>query len=229
MTRVALISGANRGIGRAIAKKFLADGWNISLGIRSGGEELGARPGVQVFPYDAVKGNEDEWVEYALEKFGRIDALIANAGVMYPKSVIDVTEEEFDTMWQVNVRATRRLAKAAFPSLEKTGSGRIVVIASLSSKRVASQASSSYAVTKHAVLALAHGLRQVGFSKGIRTTAICPSFVATDMARYQMAENQLDKVTQPEDIANIVSTVVSLPNTASVAEVPVNYSAEAMF
>lgn len=226
--RVALISGANRGIGKAIAERFLAEGWHISVGIRRGAEEWASRPAVHVFPYDATKGGEDEWVASALEKYGRIDALIANAGIMFPKSVIDATDEEFDAMWRVNVQATRHLAKAAFPSLEKVGNGRIVVIGSLSSKRVASEQSSAYAVTKHAVLALAHGLRQVGFSKGIRTTTICPGFVATDMARAQIPD-QMASVTQPEDIAEIVSTVVNLPNTASVAEVPVNYRAEASF
>lgn len=226
--RVVLISGANRGIGKAIAEKFLSEGWKVSAGIRSGAEEWVSRPGVHVFPYDALKGNEEEWVASAVEKFGRIDALIANAGIMFVKSVIDVTDEEFDAMWTVNVRATRRLAKAAFPWLENVGNGRIIVIGSLSSKRVEGPESSAYAVTKHAVLALTHGLRQIGFSKGIRATAICPGFVATDMARDQIP-GQMANVIQPQDIADIASMAVNLPNTASVAEIPVNYKPDPLY
>lgn len=228
MARVALISGANRGIGRAIAETFLSDGWNISVGIRSGSQQWQTRNGVHVFPYDALKGNEEEWVSSAIACFGKIDALIANAGMMYVKSVIDISEEEFDEMWSVNVRATRRLAKAVFPSLENVGNGRLVIIGSLSSKRVEGSESSAYAVTKHAVLALAHGLRQIGFPKGIRTTAVCPGFVATDMAKDQVPD-QMSFITQPQDIADIVRMVVNLPNTASVAELPVHFKAEAQY
>ncbi|MGJ8523683.1 putative oxidoreductase [Carnimonas sp. R-84981] len=224
--RVALISGANRGIGLAIAQRLLSDGWQLSLGIRSGSEQWQDNPDVHIFEYDALEGNETQWVEAALAHYGRIDAIIPNAGIMVPKSVIDVEDDELDAMWKVNVRGPQRLAKAAFSALSESGQGRIIIMASLSGKRVASAGSSAYSVSKFAVLALAHGLRQAGFDHGIRTTAICPGPVATDMGQ-SIGHKDLSAIIQPEEIAELVSTAIHLPNTASVAEIPVHCRAEA--
>jgi NAD(P)-dependent dehydrogenase (short-subunit alcohol dehydrogenase family) len=226
--RVALVSGARRGIGHAIAERLLADGWRLSLGLRS--EADGLEPGerLHVHPYDALEGGEAAWVEAALARFGRIDAIVANAGVFLPRTVVDGSDADFDAMWTVNVKAPRRLAQAAFPALAATGRGRIVIIASLSGKRVKSPGSSLYAVTKHAAVALAHGLRQTGFDQGIRATAVCPGFVATDMARA-IAGRADDTMTSPAEIARLVATALDLPNTASVAEIAVNCQAEELY
>lgn len=103
--RVALISGARKGIGRAIAERLLADGWRLSLGLRGGSSDWVGRSDVQTIDYDAANGGEDAWVDAALSRFGRIDAVIANAGVMIPKSVVEIGDEDLETMWAVNVRA----------------------------------------------------------------------------------------------------------------------------
>jgi NAD(P)-dependent dehydrogenase (short-subunit alcohol dehydrogenase family) len=222
--RVALITGAGRGIGRAIANRLLAEGWQLSLGLRNP-SQWQERPGIQTFTYDAMAGGEDAWVEAALDRFGRIDAIVANAGVMIPASVAEISDVDLDAMWAVNVRAPQRLARATFPALARSGQGRIIVIASLSGKRVASVQSSAYALTKHAAIALAHGLRQAGFDNGIRATAICPGFVSSDMG-IGLQPSEADAMTTPDEIADIVNTVINLSNRASVAELPVNYRAE---
>ncbi|WP_113360123.1 SDR family NAD(P)-dependent oxidoreductase [Rhizobium sp. SYY.PMSO] len=224
--RVALVTGAGRGIGRAVAERLLADGWAVSLGLRRGLEDWSDH-NVQTVAYDAAKGGEESWVGAALDRFGRIDAVIANAGVMIPKSVVEIDDEDLDAMWTVNVRAPQRLARAAFAALAKSGSGRIVIVASLSGKRVASPQSSAYALTKHAAVALAHGLRQSGFDKGIRATAICPGFVSTDMGRSLMPD--MADMTTPGEIADLVAMAINLPNRASVAEIAVNCRAEQSF
>ncbi|MGI2035466.1 SDR family NAD(P)-dependent oxidoreductase [Rhizobium panacihumi] len=226
--RVALISGAGRGIGRAIAERLVADGWKLSLGLRQPQEHWHGNAAIHTHAYDALKGGEAQWVDKALARFGRIDAVIANAGIMIAKSVVEIDDEDLDAMWAVNVRAPQRLAKAAFPALSVSGRGRIAIIASLSGKRVASVDSSAYALTKHAAVALAHGLRQAGFEKGIRTTAICPGFVATDMGLALAAENA-DAMTRPEEVADIVAYAINLPNRASVAEMTVNWRAEQLY
>ena len=222
-SRVAMISGASRGIGAAIRDRLAAAGWHLSLGMRkpvTAGDAL-------VHAYDTAAHAEAAWVDATVARFGRIDAIICNAGVLVGKSVIDVTDAEMEEMLAVNLRAPQRLARAAWPHLAKTGQGRVVIISSLSGIRVASADSGAYAVTKHAVTALAHGLRHAGWDQGIRATAICPGYVATDMGKTAASDTVDPSImTQPEDIAQTVQFALDLPNTASVAEIAVNWQAE---
>ena len=225
--RVALISGASRGIGAAIAANLLANGWAVSLGCRTPEEVANADPDHQlVCRFDALDGaTEDEWIAATIAKFGRIDAVIHNAGMMLPVSVLTATDDEFDRTFDVNVKSPMRLSRKAWPHLVSSGSGRIVTLVSLSGKRVRAERSSLYAMSKFAALALAHGLRRIGDEDGIRSTAICPGYVATDMGTA-LTEVPAEKMTQPEDLAHLVRTVLELPTTTSIAEIPVNWTVE---
>lgn len=222
---VALLSGASRGIGLAIARRLTADGWRLSLGMRTPTPLEEVDPEAQLIAHDATKADEAAWVEAARGRFGRIDAVIACAGVMAPKSVIEVDDETLDGMWEVNVKSPRRLISAAWPDLAAAGRGRVVVVASLSGKRVKSEMSGAYAMTKHAAVALVHGVRQAGWTSGVRATAVCPGFVATDMARA-ITNFPEEKMTRPEDVANLVALALAAPNEASVAELHVNCNLE---
>jgi len=218
--RVAMITGASRGIGLAIAERLAASGWRLSLGVRRPAETA-TPPGSLVVPYDAEQGGEEAWVAATVEAFGRVDAVICNAGIMIPKTVVEASEAEMAQLFAVNVHAPQRLARAAWPHLKATGRGRVVVTSSLSGLRVYGAASGAYSMTKFAVLALAHGLRHAGFEDGIRATAICPGFVATDMA-MALTEMPPAEMTQPEDIATIVEMVLDQPNTTSLPVIAVN-------
>ncbi|GGE12830.1 short-chain dehydrogenase [Aureimonas endophytica] len=228
--RVALVSGASRGIGASIARRLAAEGWDLSLGLR----DPDAAPGIADLAaahrqrYDAAAGGEEAWVEAALARFGRIDAIVANAGILIPKSVIAAEDEELDAMLAVNVKAPRRLAKAAFEALAASGRGRVVILASLSGKRVKSADSGLYAMSKFAAVALSHGIRQAGFDRGIRATAVCPGFVATDMAR-PIAGREDAAMTDPDELAAVVAMLIGLSNTASVAEFHVNCQLEEFY
>lgn len=221
--RVALISGANRGIGEAIARQLVGNGWYVSLGMRTPTSASWHNPeAVQVVPYDATDAaGETRWISAALERFGRIDAVVANAGLMIAKTVVDAEEADMDALLEVNVKAPRRLAAAAWPALSVSGRGRVIIMASLSGKRVKSAGSSLYSVSKFAALGLAHGLRHSGWELGIRATAICPGFVATDMART-LSTREDSQMTAPADLAVLINTLLDLPNEASVAELNIN-------
>ena len=226
-----MISGANRGIGAAVAAELAQAGWALSLGARKP-ETIPPLQGPAAplkQPFDAqIPDSEKRWVEATLDYFGRIDAVINNAGAMIPKNIIEASAADLDLLLEVNVKSPFRLVQAAWPHLIRCGQGRVVTIVSLSGKRVKSANSGIYAISKSAELALSHAVRRTGFDQGIRATAICPSFVATDMARA-LVDMDPDKMTQPEDIARIVRTVLELPNTASVAEIPVNWTDEDFF
>ena len=227
--RTALISGANRGIGAAIARRLDADGWNLSLGMRTP-----ARPAwdtdarCHLFKYDAEACSEEAWVAEAVAVFGQIDAIVPSAGIMTPGTIIEATDEEIDALMAVNLKAPRRMAKAAWTELERSERGRIAILASLSGKRVKSAGSGLYSVSKFAVVALAHALRQAGWDKGIRATAICPGLVNTEMA-HAISQLPHDQMSDPDAIANAVALILDMPDNSSVAEFHVNCVREEVF
>lgn len=225
--RVALISGAGRGIGAETARFLAEQGWRLSLGMREPALPSWADPAdVHLFRYDA--GNpeaETSWVESSMAAFGRIDAVIANAGIMIQKTVVEACDDDLDSMLSVNVKAPRRLAKAAWEPLAASGRGRVIILGSLSGKRVKSAGAGLYSISKFGAVALAHGIRHAGWDLGIRATAVCPGFVATDMARGLTSRTD-DQMTDPRDLASIIAMLLDLPNTASVAEFTVNCQLE---
>lgn len=227
--RVVMISGANRGIGAALAAHLGAAGWRLSLGVRDPTLIPAPAGGALVCHFDAHDAaSEARWVEATVERFGRIDAVIANAGIMIPKNVIEADDADLEALFQVNVRSPLRLVRAAWPWLTGSGRGRVVTIVSLSGKRVKTAQSGLYATSKFAANAMTHAIRQAGWEQGVRATAVCPGFVATDMAAA-VTDRAAEDMTQPEDIARIVGLILDLPNTASIAEIPVNSALEEMF
>lgn len=228
--RVAMISGANRGIGAAVAKALAHAGWALSLGVRDPSRlalDLGGAP-VSVSRYDARdRAGEAAWVGETVARFGRVDAIVANAGIMIPKTVVEAADEDLDAVLEVNVHAPLRLVRAAWPWLSASGDGRVVTIVSLSGKRVKSARSGLYSISKFAALALTHAIRHAGWDAGVRATAVCPGFVATDMA-VGLADRPAEAMTQPADLARIVAFLLDLPGTASIAELPINSTLEEM-
>ncbi len=225
--RVILVSGANRGIGLAIARRLAADGYRLSLGARSPEGLLQLRDSfaegsILCQHYDARDRRlAEQWVEKTMEHFGSLDGLVNNAAVFHRFRVEDGDESLLDEMWEVNLKGPLRLFQAAFPHLRASGGGRVVNIASLSGKRIKSAPVAGYAMTKHALAAFSQAVRFSGWEHGIRSTAICPGYVATDMSRG-LAGVVPEEITRPESVADLVAAVLALPNTASVAELPVN-------
>lgn len=220
--RVMMVSGANRGIGAALAKAYARDGWSLSLGSRDPEslqttvEDIDPQR-VTCHAYDARDpAAARSWIEHTLDHFGRLDGLTNNAAVAHMAPLFDLAEADLDDMWQVNVIAPLRLLRLAVPHLSATGEGRVVSLISMSGKRVRGTFAPGYSITKHAALALHHAVRHATFDQGIRATAVCPGFVATDMVDG-LGPAQVDK-TQPEDLAETVATMVRLPNTANVPE-----------
>jgi NAD(P)-dependent dehydrogenase (short-subunit alcohol dehydrogenase family) len=229
--RTAMISGANRGIGAAIAERLADEGWRLSLGIRNPDQVSAAllKLGALIHPFDACKTlAEAAWVAATVAAFGHIDAVINNAGIMIPKSVVDASDDDVDALLEVNVKSPLRLVRAAWPYLQASRRGRVVTIVSLSGKRVKTARSGVYSISKFAALGLAHAIRHAGWDDGIRSTAICPGFVATDMSR-KLTDTDPNDLTQTSDLARIVSLILDLPNSASVAELPLNWQLEESF
>src|SRR5829696_5937300 len=141
--RVVLISGATRGIGRAIAEALHAKGYSLSLGARNvpaiSTVIAGMDPArVHTARYDAADwASHAAWVNGALERFGRIDVLVNNAGTDSRMTLRTADEAALDSIWAVNCKAPLHMINLALPHLEASGAGRIINVSSLAGKRVA--------------------------------------------------------------------------------------------
>jgi len=224
--RVIMVSGANRGIGRAIAEALYRAGYTLSLGARDPasldpvtGSWLADR--VLVARYDAEdQTSHRRWVEATAARFGRIDGLINNAGTVVRVRIEDERDAELDRMWAVNVKAPLSMIRTALPHLRRAGAGRIVNVVSIAGKAVYNN-NAGYAMTKFAAVALSHATRRAGWEDGVRCTALCPGFVATDMTA-DVETFPHEQMMAPGDIAEVVLTVLALSNTASIAELVIN-------
>jgi NAD(P)-dependent dehydrogenase (short-subunit alcohol dehydrogenase family) len=225
--KVALLTGGNRGIGRAIAVELERAGFRVVLGMRRPGDAVPGLTDPLRLPYDAEDpGAADALVAATIAAAGRIDVAIASAGILRNVGIRDGRDADLDDLLAVNVKAPYRFARAVLPHLEAAGAGRFVVLASLSGKRVKG-GNIGYQMSKHAMVALAHSVRTAGWAKGVRATALCPSYVNTEMVAG-VGSVAPANMTQPEDLARLVAAVVQLPNTAAVAELLVNWQHEDM-
>ncbi len=218
--RVAMVSGAARGIGRRVVERLLASGFHVSAGVRDArGLVGGDRLLVQRYEAESLESAE-AWVAATLARFGRLDGLVNAAGINSPHAIDEPDETALDRLWAVNVKGPLRLIRLALPHLKAGGSGRVVNVASLSGKRVRN-ANIGYAMSKFALVALTHGVRHDGWDHGVRATALCPGFVATDMTT-RVTKVARTEMTDPADLAALVETLLLLPNNAVIAELLVN-------
>ena len=228
--RTILISGASRGIGRAIAERLLAEGHRLSLGVRNPAALQGTaldHPRVLLHPYNAEEPAAAEaWLAASVSQFGAIDSVVHSAGVFsrVPLLFENGQEQEIRQLWDVNVMGPWWLTRAAWPQLAAHGSGRIVVLVSMSGKRSKGRLA-GYTASKFALMGLCQTMRNEGWEQGIRVTAICPSWVNTDMAA---ALNAMPKeaMSQPGDIASLTAQLLELPNSCVPFELAVSCNLE---
>jgi NAD(P)-dependent dehydrogenase (short-subunit alcohol dehydrogenase family) len=230
--RVIMITGANRGIGLAIARTLYNAGYSVSLGARDPASLADLTDGwaPERFHTGCYNAEDQEthrqWIAHTVARFGRLDGLVNNAGIMEEVSVEDDNDEALDRMWAVNVKAPLSMIRTALPHLRRSGAGRVINVASLAGKAVYGSAV-GYPMTKFAAVALSHATRHAGWDDGVRCTALCPGYVATDMTAA-VESVPFDQMIAPGDLAAVVLTVLSLSNTASIAELVVNCRADVM-
>jgi NADP-dependent 3-hydroxy acid dehydrogenase YdfG len=223
--RIVMVSGASRGIGRAVVDRLLASGFRVSAGLRDPGR-LQQSERLMTHRYDAEEAESPiSWVNATVARWGGVDAIVNAAGINPRVLVSGEGEDELEEMWRINVKGPLRVIRAALPHLAVCGHGRVVNLGSLSGRRVGSNV--GCAMTKFAVVALTHGLRREGRAAGIRATVVCPGYVATDMTLND-EEIPRHEMSQPGDIAQLVETVLMLPNNASVSELLVHCQFEPM-
>lgn len=200
--KVCIITGAASGMGESEAIAFAQQGAKLIIAdmnleqanqvaekiINAGGEAFAFQ--VDVTQFDQLK----QLVEFTLEKFGRIDVLLNNAGIFdkYTNS-LDTTEELWDTMFAINVKAVFNLSNLVLPKMIEQGSGAIINIASIAGL-VAQMGGASYTASKHAVIGYTKHLAAVYAKHGIKINAICPGTIRTPMTAKMLETRPTDKI-----------------------------------
>ena len=230
-----LISGASRGIGKAIALKLLKEGHSMSLGVRNKKSLIDTHLDPKsndpkkflLHNYDARnKNSSKEWVESTIKTFKNIDTIIHCAGIFKRTSLIfnDNEINDIEDIWKVNVMGPWILTKYAWKYLLMSNSARIIVLVSMSGKR-SKGSLASYSMSKFALMSICQTMRNEGWDKGVRVTAICPGWVNTEMAKGINTFPKQD-MTQTNDIADICSSLLKLPNSSVPFEIALNCQLE---
>lgn len=195
MNKVALITGSTSGIGKAIAISFAADGYDVMFhGLEKNGAEIAEKVGREhevktAFSNANLKEPEaiNSLVNETVDKFGKIDVLINNAGIQYVSKVEDFPLEKWDAIIAINMTAAFVASKAAWPIMKKSGFGRIINISSVHGLR-ASEFKAAYVTAKHGVVGLTKVLGLEGAPFNITCNAICPGYVKTPLVEGQIKD-----------------------------------------
>lgn len=207
--KVALVTGASRGIGAAVARALHEHGVRLGLASRSG-DDLGldavARP-CDVRDPDQLEA----LVAATVERFGRLDILVANAGVGAYGPFLDLSREHVDEMIDVNLKGTIWAVRAALPHLLESAAADVVVLASEAGRRGLPY-ESVYCASKFGQVGLGRSLDHELRERGVRVTNVCPGGVATDFAlepgRGRTPE-ALPGMMSAEDVAEVVLFVLT--------------------
>jgi NADP-dependent 3-hydroxy acid dehydrogenase YdfG len=216
--RVVAITGASSGVGRATARTLVDAGAYVVLGARRLNrlEALAAELDGRALAVEMdvrVPGDARRMVAAALERFGRLDSLIACAGIGMYGGILDHTDEGLATMLDTNVAGTLWPIRAVVPTMLEAGGGDIVIISSVAGFRGGAN-EAAYAATKFAQVGLADSIDRELWSKGIRVTTIGPAGIATEFAMGAGRTDDmpgLDDFLRPEDIAFAIRTVLEQP------------------
>jgi NAD(P)-dependent dehydrogenase (short-subunit alcohol dehydrogenase family) len=234
--RVAIVTGAGRGIGRAIALELATMGADVTVAELNHESAQRTADDVQQLGRRALAVGADvtravdrtAMVEQTLRSFNRIDILVNNAGIYRSGTPLDITEEHWDAVMGVNARAVFFCCQAVLPTMLAAKRGVIVNVASMAGK-IASTNGLPYAVSKTAVISMTRSLALTYARDGIRVNCVCPGLVDTDMfaqldreigvaqlgkqpgeySRERFATIPLGRPEQPEDVAGVVSFLVS--------------------
>ena len=222
---VVAITGATAGIGRAAARQLVAKGAKVALGGRRAERldelvaELGADNAVGVVMDVRVPADNARLVAAAVEKWGRLDSVVPNAGIGFYGGILDMTDDELAEMMETNYAGTVWTVRAAVPTMLEAGGGDIVIVSSVAGFR-GGEDEAVYTGTKHAQVGFAGSLDRELREKGVRVTLICPAGTATEFAvgagRVEDDPRFANWLTA-DDVAHAIVTTLEQPRTLRTA------------
>jgi NADP-dependent 3-hydroxy acid dehydrogenase YdfG len=239
--KIVVITGASSGLGEQTARLLAAKGAKVVIGARrmdrvdsivrdiaaAGGEAVGVRTDV------TVRKDVEGLVQTALTKFDRVDAIVNNSGIMPIAPLVALKVDEWDRMIDVNIKGLLYGVAAVLPAMQKQGHGHIINIASVLGFKVLTPGGTVYSATKFAVRAITEGLRAELKPYNIRTTAISPGVVATELPESSSEEatrqylRDFYKIAIPaSSIAGAIAYAIEQPATVDINEIVIRPTAQ---
>lgn len=228
--KIVVITGASKGIGKSTALLMSEKGAKLAVSARNKKllKELEQQISTEIITFAGDMSNEQDinaFIEKTISHYGKLDILINNAGMGIFKPVIDLTTDEWDEMFNLNMRGLFLITRAAIPYLRQAGESVIVNVASLAGKNAIANGA-GYAATKHAVLGFGRSLMLEERKNGIRVLNICPGSVNTPFnpGRLQNDPHRSRNILQPDDVARSIIHMVEQPQNAMVSEIDIRPS-----
>jgi ribitol 2-dehydrogenase len=226
-SKVVLVTGASSGIGRAMAKTLAAEGMKLALVGRSAErlDAVAAQIGGDALALaaDLTKAGEvDRVVKETIRRFGRVDILLANAGLYIPGDVADGNPDAWDELLSINVNSVFRLVHAVLPGMIERRAGHILVTSSISGHQ-ALHWEPVYSASKHAIQSFVHGLRRQVAPHNIRVGAIAPGVVLNELWGYTdpaaiEAKVESREGLRSEDVADAVLYMLTRPANVTIRD-----------
>ncbi len=239
--KIVVITGASSGLGESTARLLAAQGATVVIGARrmdridsvvrditsAGGKAIGMQTDV------TVRQDVEGLVQAALKAFDRVDVIVNNSGIMPIAPLVALKVDEWDRMIDVNIKGLLYGVAAVLPAMQKQGYGHIVNIASVLGFKVLTPGGTVYSATKFAVRAITEGLRSELKAHNIRTTAISPGVVATELPESSSEEatrqhlRDFYKIAIPADsVARAVAYAIEQPATVDINEIVIRPTAQ---
>lgn len=219
--KVALITGASRGIGRAIAFSMAAAGADVILNYRNRATDAQAveakilasgRRCISVQADVSVAADVDRLAREALTRMGRVDILVNNAGISRPQALDEITERDWDELIDINLKSCFLVTQAFLPAMRKRKWGRIINVSSVAAQ-IGGVVGPHYAASKAGMLGLTHYYARYLASEGITVNTIAPALIETDMTRNNLRASvnhipvgRFGSVDEISDIAVLLAT-----------------------
>lgn len=227
----AVITGATKGIGKAIALKLAQSGYNLAICARTESDLIELQIELELFGVKAFvkvsdfsrKADVLSFIAFVKSSFDKIDVMVNNAGVFLPVGLLEESDEDFELQQNLNLNSAYYMAKEVGKIMRNQSSGHIFNICSIASKTVIENAG-SYSVTKTAMLSLNNVLRKELAQYNVKVTAILPGSTLT--ASWEGTTINPAKFVQPEDVANALHAILNLSSGVNVDEIiltPLNF------
>lgn len=210
--KVCIVTGSARGIGKAIARRYVADGAKVVIAdLKLDTAEATAAELTNVGPGDAIGVEMDvtdedavnAGVQNVVNTWGQIDVLVSNAGIQIVHKLEDFPYSEWKKLLSIHLDGAFLTTKACLPHMYAAGSGSVIFMGSVHSKE-ASPLKAAYVTAKHGLLGLARVISKEGAEHGVRANVICPGFVKTPLVEKQIPEQAKELGISEEEVVNKV-------------------------